>query len=79
MIVGDWGITEDAGGCANVKTAIDTLTTLINDVIAPTGSDYNIAADRLYFNEVIAQECTGLTRNEFSYSLNDIEYCILVY
>ena len=75
MIVGDWGITEDAGGCANVKTAIDTLTTLINDVIAPTGSDYNIAADRLYFNrEVIAQECTGLTRNEFSYSLNDIEY-----
>ena len=46
----------------NVKTAIDTLTTLINDVIAPTGSDYNIAADRLYFNrEVIAQECTGST------------------
>ena len=23
IIVGDWGITNDAGGCANVKTAID--------------------------------------------------------
>ena len=36
--------------CANVKTAIDNLVTVINDVIAPTGNDYNVAADRLYFN-----------------------------
>ena len=75
IIVGDWGITQDGGNCANVQTAIDTLTTLINDVIAPTGADYNTAADRLYFNrDLIAQECTGLTTAEFQYILNNITY-----
>jgi len=80
IIVGDWGITQDGGNCANVQTAIDTLTTLINDVIAPTGADYNTAADRLYFNrDLIAQECTGLTTAEFQYILNNITYSAFSY
>ena len=80
IIVGDWGITNDAGGCANVKTAIDTLITTINDIIAPTGNDFNIAADRLHFNEdYIAEEITGLTTAEFTYTLNNINYSALSY
>ena len=60
IITGDWGITNDAGGCANVKTAIDTLITTINDIIAPTNNDFNIGGDRLYFNrEFIAEEIAG--------------------
>ena len=75
IIVGDWGITEDSGGCANVKTAIDNLITVLNDVIAPTDEDFNIGADRLYFNrDYIAEEATGLTTAEFTYTLNNIEY-----
>ena len=75
IIVGDWGITNDAGGCANVKTAIDNLVTTINDIIAPTGSDFEIAADRLYFNRnFIAEEITGLITTEFTYLLNSIQY-----
>ena len=67
IIVGDWGITNDAGGCANVKTAIDTLITLLNDIIAPTSADFNTAADRLYFNrEYIREEITGLMTTEFT-------------
>ena len=62
IIVGDWGITQDAGGCANVKTAIDNLVTVINDVIAPTGNDFHVAADRLYFNrQYLAEEAAGYT------------------
>ena len=30
VIVGDWGITNDPGNCANVQTAIDTLIELAN-------------------------------------------------
>ena len=60
IITGDWGITNDAGGCANVKTAIDNLITTINDIIAPTNNDFNIGGDRLYFNrEYISEEITG--------------------
>ena len=60
IITGDWGITNDAGGCANVKTAIDNLITTINDIIAPTSNDFNIGGDRLYFNrEYISEEITG--------------------
>ena len=80
IIVGDWGITNDPGGCANVKTAIDTLITTINDIIAPTNNDFNIAADRLHFNEdYIAEEITGLTTAEFTYTLNNIDYSALTY
>ena len=75
IIVGDWGITNDAGGCANVKTAIDNLITLINDFIAPTALDFNTAADRLYFNrEYIREEITGLMTTEFTYLLNNIQF-----
>ena len=80
IIVGDWGITQDAGGCANVKTAIDTLIELINDVIAPTAVDYNTGADRLYFNrDYIAEEITGLTTAQFQYDLNGITYSAFSY
>ena len=75
MIVGDWDITQDAGGCANVKTALDTLATTINDIIAPTDSDFHVAADRLYFNrQYLAEEATGRTRVEFTYDLNGVSY-----
>ena len=80
IIVGDWGITNDAGNCANVQTAIDTLVTTINDIIAPTGEDFNIAADRLYFNrQYLAEESTGLTTAEFTYTLNGINYSAFTY
>ena len=75
IIVGDWGITQDGGGCANVKSAIDTLVTSVNDIIAPTDNDYAIAADRLYFNrKYIAEEITGLITAEFTYVLNSVNY-----
>ena len=75
LIIGDWGITNDPGNCANVQSAIDTLITKLNDTIAPTGDDYNIAADRLYFNrDFIAEEAVGLLDQEFTYTLNNISY-----
>ena len=53
------GITS-GGACANVQNAVDTLITTVNDLIAPTSNDYNIAADRLYFNrKYIAEEISG--------------------
>ena len=80
IIVGDWGITNDGGNCANVQSAIDTLITTINDIIAPTDEDFNIAADRIYFNrDYIAQEITGLTTQEFTYTLNGVNYSALTY
>ncbi|AMO42876.1 virion structural protein [Cyanophage S-RIM50] len=75
LIIGDWGITNDPGNCANVQSAIDTLITNLNDTIAPTGSDYATAADRLYFNRTyIAQEAVGRLDAEFTYTLNNITY-----
>ncbi|AOO10673.1 hypothetical protein RW060613_085 [Synechococcus phage S-RIM8] len=75
LIIGDWGITNDPGNCANVQTAIDTLVSKLNDTIAPTGDDFNIAADRLYFNrDYIAEEAVGLLDQEFTYVLNNISY-----
>ena len=80
IIVGDWGITNDAGGCANVKTAIDNLVATINDIIAPTGADFEVAADRLYFNRnFIAEEITGLITTEFTYLLNNVQYQAFTY
>ena len=75
LIVGDWGITNDAGQCANVQTAIDNIITAINDIICPTAEDFNVAADRLYFNRnFIAEEATGLLDAEFTYVLDNITY-----
>ena len=75
LIVGDWGITNDAGQCANVQTAIDNIITAINDIICPTAEDFNVAADRLYFNRnFIAEEATGLLDAEFTYILDNITY-----
>ena len=77
IIVGDWDITDNSGSgnCANVATAVDTLITTINDMIAPTGNDYDIGGNRLYFNrKYIAEECTGYTSTEFNYTLNAITY-----
>ena len=45
IIFGDWDITQDGGGCANVKTAIDNLVTGVNSIIVPTDNDYAIGAD----------------------------------
>ena len=75
LIIGDWGITNDAGQCANVQTAIDNLVALLNDTIAPTGADFNIAADRIHFNrDYIASEATGRLDAEFTYVLNGVSY-----
>ena len=80
IITGDWGITDDPGGCQNVKDAIDTLITTFNDIIAPTNADFAIGADRLYFNrQYIAEEITGLTTAEFTYTLNGIDYTAFSY
>ena len=80
VVISDWGITNDAGGCANVKTAIDTLITTVNDIIAPTDNDFKIAADRLYFNRKwISEESTGATTNEFTYTLGSTDYQAFAY
>ena len=79
IITGDWGITNDAGQCANVASAIDTLVTTINDLIAPTNEDYNIAADRLYFNrKFIAEEIVGRNNAnlEEDYLVTELRYTI---
>ena len=66
--------------CVNVQTTIDTLVNTLNDIIAPKGDDFEIAADRLYFNrKYIAAEITGLTTAEFTYTLNGINYSAFSY
>jgi hypothetical protein len=63
------------GDCANVKDAIDTLISSLNDIISPKDNDYQIAADRLYFNrDYITQEIIGLTKNDYTYSLGGVTY-----
>ncbi|AOO18150.1 structural protein [Cyanophage S-RIM12_Sn_07_0910] len=80
IIVGDWGVTNDAGNCANVQSAIDTLVTTINDIIAPTSEDFNIAGDRLYFNrEYIAEEITGLTAAYLTYQVDNTNQVAYTY
>ncbi len=87
IITGDWGITNDSGQCANVQTAIDNLIDAINDLIAPTGLDYNTAADRLYFNrgyiaeEIVGTSATnlGLLGTELRYSLNSGTFTAATY
>jgi hypothetical protein len=80
IIVGDWGITNDPGGCANVQSAIDTLIDTFNDIIAPTDSDYEIGADRLYFNrEYLTEEVLGLVDEEFTYQLGSSNFTAINY
>ena len=75
IVVGDWGITQDGGNCANVQTAIDTLIGTINDIIAPTGADFATGADRLYFNkQFIKEEVNGLVLQFLGYVLNGVTY-----
>ena len=75
IVVGDWGITQDGGNCANVQTAIDTLIENINDIIAPTGADFATGADRLYFNkQFIKEEVNGLVLQFLGYVLNSVTY-----
>ena len=70
IIISDWGITNDPGGCANVQTAIDTLIDLANDTLAPTGHRFRDAGDLLYFNkDFIADEALGILDNDFSFFL----------
>ena len=82
IITGDWD--TPGNGVSTyfdaVKTEVDSLITAINDLIAPTNNDFNIAGDRLYFNrQYIAEEATGLTSSEFSYSLNTVQYTAFSY
>jgi len=80
IIVGDWGITNDPGGCADVQTAIDTLINTLNDIIAPTDNDYAIAADRLYFNrDYIKDEIFGLINDYLTYTLNNVNFTAFTY
>ena len=75
IITGDWGITNDPGQCANVATAIDNLFAVINDILAPTDNDHNIAADRIYFNrDYLAEEIIGRTNAELTYTLASNTY-----
>ena len=74
------------GNCANVKDAIDTLITTVNDIIAPTGSDYDIGGNRLYFNrDYITQEIAGkqsalgLLGTELQYTIDSGTFSALTY
>lgn len=72
VIVSDVGITQDPGGCANVKTAIDNLIQSMNDIIAPATDRYRDAADLIIFNrDYIAEEAIGLLEDEFYYTLSN--------
>ena len=68
VVIPPAGITNDPGGCQNVKDAIDTLVDLINETLAPTGDRFRDAGDLLLFNQTyIAEEAVGLMQEEFSY------------
>jgi len=68
VVIPPAGITNDPGGCADVKSAIDTLADLINETLAPTGDRFRDAGDLLIFNQTyIAEEAVGLMQEEFSY------------
>jgi hypothetical protein len=73
-------VIVDGGGCANVKSAIESLWNSINDIIAPTGNVYRDAGDLLWFNrEFIAQEATGYIESYFTYTLNGVNYSAFAY
>jgi hypothetical protein len=69
-------ITADTSSpvCANVKSAIDTLWNLVNDILAPTGQVFRDAADRIWFNKkFIAQESTGYIEQWARFTLNGVQ------
>lgn len=69
------GITVDPGNCANVKSQINTLWTLINTVISTTGDVYKDAGNLLWFNrKFISDESVGKTTSYFTYFLNGISF-----
>ena len=73
VIIGDWGITNDPGGCADVQSAIDTLIDLANDTLAPTGDRFRDAGNLLYFNkQYIAEESTGILDADFTYEIGPV-------
>ena len=75
VIIGDWGITNDPGNCANVTSAIDSLIDVANDTLAPTGDRYRDAADLLLKNrDFISDEATLITDADFSYLLGTTTY-----
>ena len=77
IITGDWDTVGNNVSTYfdGVKTEVDNLITTINNMIAPTNNDFAIGGDRLYFNrQYIAEEATGLTTDEFNYTLNTIQY-----
>ena len=68
VVIPPAGITNDPGGCQNVKDAIDTLVDLLNESLAPTGDRFRDAGDLLIFNkDYIAEEAVGLMQEEYSY------------
>ena len=68
-------VTIDVGNCANVCSKIDTLWTTINDIISPTGQVYRDAGNQIWFNrDFIATESIGYIDNQFTYSLNGVNY-----
>jgi hypothetical protein len=80
VIISDWGITNDPGGCADVQSAIDTLIDLANDTLAPSGDRYRDAGNLLYFNkDFIADEALGILDNDFSYQLQGTTYSAFNY
>jgi hypothetical protein len=74
------GITVDPGDCADVKSDIDTLWNLINEVLGPTGDVYKDASNALWFNrDFIADEAVGKTTDYFKYFLNGVQYSAFDY
>ena len=72
VIIPDIGITNDPGGCADVKTAIDNLVTTLNDILSPVGDRYKDAVNLIVFNkDYIAEEAVGLMEDEFFYTLSN--------
>ncbi len=73
-------ITVDPGDCADVRSKIDTLWSLINEVLCTTGDVYKDASNALWFNrKFIAEESVGLTTQYFTYFLNGVRYNAFVY
>lgn len=72
VIIPDIGITQDPGGCANVKTTIDNLIDNINTILSPTADRFADAANLIIFNrDYIAEEAVGLMEEEFFYTLSN--------
>ena len=72
VIVPDIGITNDPGGCANVKTTIDNLVDNMNTILSPVGDRYKDAVNLIVFNkDYIAEEAIGLMEQEFFYTLSN--------